>query len=637
MTHPGVRQFEFGPYRFDKEQRLLHCGEELIPLPPKVADTLLVLLVNAPRMVEKSDLMKTVWPDTFVEDGALARNISILRKVLEGEVGEGSFIETIPKRGYRFVVPLGNTPNTGVPAIPEPPRNITPQVDPSPVPDPVPDPPSQWHWGIPAGLAIFAAVALWAWFSLGTKGPAPAPLPPSSATLAVFPLQSLAADGSEEYFAQGMTQALITSLARRTDLRVVSYVSIVPGQKQSAMIEAAASDRTIQRALIGTIVRAGGRIRIDAQLIDPTTRAVQWAKSYERDAADVLALQNTVSEAIASEVPGLGVTAPTRNSDRGRISPEALDAYLRGRYLVSRRTEEGLHRAVGYFQQAIQIAPAYAPAYSGLADAWALLGSFGIDGVKPAESMPLAKSAAIRALELDPELPEAHNSLAYVHLSWDWDLDAAGKEFARAIQLNPSFATAHQWYGHYFLARGDVPHAVEQMAIAVRLEPFSPIINVGVGWCWYYAKDYAKAIAQYRFVIEMDPKFPMGYQTLGAALVASGKPDEAIALYRKAILLDPESPGTLSGLATALAESGQNAEARKVLAQMDELSRRHFVPALDFANIYLGLSESTKTLEWVWKAIQERSDYLMYLRAEPRSGKMLANPEFLRALARLHG
>ena len=219
----------------------------------------------------------------------------------------------------------------------------------------------------------------------------------------------------------------------------------------------------------------------------------------------------------------------------------------------------------------------------------------------------------------------------------DWDLDAAGKEFARAIQLNPSFATAHQWYGHYFLARGDVPHAAEQMAIAVRLEPFSPIINVGVGWCWYYAKDYPKAIAQYRFVIEMDPAFPMGHQTLGMALVASGKPEEAVAEYRKALLLDADSPGTLSGLATALSESWQIPEARRILAQLEELSRRHYVPALDFANIYLGLGESKKAMDSIWKAIGEHSDDLMYMRAEPRAGKLPANPEFLRALARLHG
>lgn len=641
MMGPGARQFRFGPYRIDDEQRLLHRDSQLIPLPPKVADTLIVLLANSGRMVEKTALIGAVWPDTFVEEGALARNISLLRKSLDGDSGGSNYVETIPRRGYRFIAPVisdileqAEIPKP-LPAL----DGASPPLADSPVAAAIPPQAPVQRFAYAGSLALLIAVGGWAgWGGYSSVARSSLPrLPSPRTTLAVFPLRSLAQNGAEDYFAQGMTQALITRLARRGDLRLVSFVSSPANQTQANLMQAAARDGAVQRALTGTILRSDGRIRIDVQLTEPGTQAVQWASSYQRDSTDVFALQDAVAEAIATELPGAPAAQSASKAGRESTTPDALDWYLRGRYLASRRTEDGLHRAVDYFQRAIQADPKYAPPYSGLADAWALLGSVGIDGMKPTESMPLAKAAALKALALDPGLADAHASLAYVSLSYDWDLPAAAREFARAIELNPSSATAHQWFAHYYMAKGDLTHATEEMAVALRLEPMSPIINVGMGWCAYYSRQYGKAIQHFRFVTEMDPDFALGHQTLGMALLENGQNPEAVKEYEEAAKLGVNSPTTMSGLATAYAEAGRPREARETLIRLEDLARTRYVPALYFANIFLSLHDMRKALDWGWQAVGERSDYLMYIRVEPRSGKFGANAEFLRILATLHG
>ncbi len=248
------------------------------------------------------------------------------------------------------------------------------------------------------------------------------------------------------------------------------------GGRDAAALDTALADPSIKHVLTGTVLRSGERVRINAQLIDPKTRAVYWANAYDRDLKDVLELQSEVAQAIANEIQ---VTITSEDKQRlqqnRQVNPQALDAYLRGRYSWNRRTEDGMQEAVRYFQQAIANDPYYAAAYSGLADSYSMLGSIGIDGAPPNAIMPMAKSAAKKALELDPNLAEAHASLAYVKLSYDWDLPGARQEFERAIALDPGSATAHHWYSHYFMAAGDMASATQQMQAAQRLEPLSSV------------------------------------------------------------------------------------------------------------------------------------------------------------------
>lgn len=622
-----VQTYEFGPYRIDTGQRLLHRGNELISLPPKVVETLLALVGNSGRMVDKAELLSRLWPDTFVEEGALTRNISLLRKTLEDTAGEARYIETIPKRGYRFVA----TVRTGLPV---------PLADQTPAEGiETPENPRKKRRGsvwlaIPA---IAGALALAGYLSR----PQPDKLLPiasaSTRTLAVLPFRNVIHDPSQDYFVDGMTEALVTSLAKLGNLRVISLASGNANRGELAALAAVAHGHPANLVLKGTVLRAGERVRIDAQLLDPKSRSVYWANFYEGDLKDTVALESTVAEAIASEIQG-SITAADRKLLRkgSQIPPDALEAYMRGRYFWNRRTEDGLRRAARYFQQAISADPTYALAYSGLADSYSLLGSIGVDGMPPNKAMPLAKAAAQKAIEINPDLAEGHVSLAYVKLSYDWDLPGAAEEFTRAMALNPGWATAHHWRSHYFMAAGELGRATEEMRTAQRLEPLSPAINIGVGWCYYYSREFDQAIEQYRTVLEMDPNFALAHQTIGMAYEAKGMYSEAIEHFKLAAALSSDSPSAVSALGSVYATVGRTREARLQLARLEEISRHRYVPALYIAAIHEGLGETAAMFEWAWKALGEHSDYFMYLHLEPRAGKVARHPEFIKVLARVH-
>ncbi|MEQ1948211.1 MAG: tetratricopeptide repeat protein [Bryobacteraceae bacterium] len=640
----GAEAFEFGPYRIDLTERLLRRGSELIPLPPKAVETLLVLVENTGRMVEKTELIQAVWPDTFVEEGALTRNVSLLRKAL-GDAGEESstYIETIPKRGYQFVAPVkrssqGAAPGQSViPVLTEAPGDAI-QARPALETKSATNASASWMWIAPAVILCMVVIAAGMTYARRSRAPgiiATAPL--AAHALAVLPFRNVDGETAEDYFADGMTQAMITGLSKLGNLRVINLSAEPGGKTDQAAIDRTLRNAEVQRVLTGTVLRSGARVRIDAQLLDPSTRAVYWANSYERDLKDVLSLESDVARAIAMEIQ-VSTTADDQQGPQAarQINTETLDAYLRGRYYWNRRTEESVKRAAQYFQKAIESDPAYAPAYSGLADSYALLGSVGIDGMPPKTAMPMAKAAAMKAIELDPNFADGHTSLAYVHLSYDWDLNAARDEFERALALNPSSSNAHHWYSHYYMAAGDLPKATTEMQAALRMEPLSPSINIGIGWCYYYTQQYAKAIEQYRSVVETDPSLPLAHQTLGMALLQNKMYDEAIGEFQKAVMLSGGSPFTLEGLATAYAAAGKTTEAGAEMAKIEELSKHRYVPAIYLANIHNSLGDSADTLRFAWKALGERSDYFMYLRVEPLVGKMAGNPEFLKILASIH-
>jgi TolB-like protein/DNA-binding winged helix-turn-helix (wHTH) protein len=642
MSDSELRGYRFGPYRIDTAERLLRRADELIALPPKVIDTLLVLVSSAGRMVDKGDLMKAVWPDTFVEEGALTRNISVLRKALGDTTDEGGYIETIPKRGYRFVAAVRTEAvEIALPAVSErapaePPDRLAPSPPSSPAANKSSSLPK---WAAPAGVLLLVAILASLIFAMrGREAALAAPsVKAPASSLAVLPFRNVSEDAGQEYFADGMTESLVTVLAKLGNLRVISLASQGDG-RDAAATEAALRDPSITRVLTGTVQRSGGRVRISARLKDPKTGSLYWANDYNRDLKDVLALQSEVAQAIANEIQ-VTITAEDRQrlQQHRQINPEALDAYLRGRYAWNRRTEEGMRKAEQYFLQAIAIDSGYAAAYSGLADSYSMLGSIGIDGEAPNTVMPMAKSKALKAIELDKDLAEAHASLAYVKLSYDWDLPGARQEFDRAIALDPSSATAHHWYSHYFMAAGDIGKATEEMQTAMHLEPLSSSINLGIGWCYYYSQQYQQAIEQYREVVETDQSFPMAHQTLGMAYQQKKMLNEAIAEFQTAVALSPNSPGPVAGLASAYAAAGEPGLAHDQLARLDEISKSpHYVPAFYRASVYLALGDYTQTFQWGRKALKERSDYFMYLRMEPRAGKLMGTSEFTEILGHIH-
>jgi TolB-like protein/DNA-binding winged helix-turn-helix (wHTH) protein/Tfp pilus assembly protein PilF len=595
MANVEKHFYEFGPFHIDTVERLLYRGEEVIPLTPKAIDTLLVLIASGGRVVDKDELLKAVWPDTFVEEGALARNVSALRKALGSDTDDSQFIATVPKRGYRFVATVK-------------------------VPEPAPDA-SAWRkrfaWLIPAALLIVLVVLAYPRV-VSLLSSLVRPGARHIASLAVLPLDNLSNSAAQEPFTDGMHEELINTLAKIEALRVKSRISVLVYKGARKPLPEIARELNVDAIVTGSVMQSENRVRITVELFEGKTEGQLWAQSYERDLREVLALQAEVAGAIAAEIQvKLTPQEKQRLAQIRQVDPEAYLAYSYGRFYWNKRTPEDFPKAIEYFRKAIAKDPSYAPAYAGLADGLALLGSIGSGAITPNRVMPQAKAAALEAVKLDDNLAEGHTSLAYVKLSYDWDLDGAEREFKKAIQLNPRYATAHHWYAHYFLARGQTEQAVSEIKRAQELDPLSFIINVGLGWCLYHARRYDDAIQQYRFSLTLNPDFPITHCTLGMALVQKHLYEEAMAEFNKARAL-PGSPAfAMANIAATSALSGNPAEARRWLAQLKQSAQQHYVPAIYLAAIYSSLGEKDEAIAWVQKAFDERSDYMLYLKTEP--------------------
>ncbi len=577
--------YAFGPFRFDAVERLLYRGAEVVPLTPKVADTLLVLLARQGSVVERTELVRLVWPDTIVEEGGLARNISMLRKALGDEADGCRYIETIPKRGYRFAAQIEGASGTQAPGAHR--RRLG------------------WRWmvALVVGAAILSAAAAYLYSRRAAR----------VSVIAVLPLKNLSSDSGQEYFSEGMTDMLVTELAK-SGIRVIAPASIRE-LRAGAPLDEVGRRLKVDAVVQGTVLVSGERVRINAQMADVKTGRVLWAETYGRGLRDVLGLQSEVAGAIAHEVslsarPGRPAHPPRP------VVPAAFDAYLKGRFFWNKRTEAGLRKAIEYFNEAAAEDGTYAPAYAGLADAYALLGSTGYDAIPPREAMPLAKAAAERALALDSHLAAAHTSLAYCLMAYDWDFDGAEREFQEAIRLDPAYPTAHHWYGHLALARGQMDKAAAQLQEANSLDPLSLPVNVGVGWWFYFARRYDEAICQYRKTLELDPNFALAHQTLGMVLEQKGAYAEAIAEFQRAVALS-ESPGSIASLGHAYALAGSRGEAKAQLLRLTELSRERYVPAIYPVLVYLGLGDRDRAAAWFSRAAAERSEYLIYLQKDP--------------------
>jgi TolB-like protein/DNA-binding winged helix-turn-helix (wHTH) protein/Tfp pilus assembly protein PilF len=599
MEPQGGAVFEFGAFRFDPAARVLYRGSERVPLSPKVADTLFVLLTHHGRVVEKNELIQLVWPDTFVEEGGLTRNISALRKAL-GDGAEGSgHIETIPKRGYRFAAPIGKTATQ--PRRPGVRYTIAAIL-------------------VAAALLLVAAGYLVSFMNRRDRSAH------QVKSIAVLPLKNISGDAAQDYFAEGMTEVIATELSK-TGLPVIapaSVRSLPPG----APLAEIGRQLKVEAVIQGTVLQSDDRVRINAQLVDIGTGRLLWADSYQRDLRDVLRLQAEVAGAIARQTSSQAAAGERPGPSRlSAVVPEAYEAYLRGRFFWNKRTEPALRKAVGYFNEAIAKDGTYAPAYAGLADSWSLLASNSYDAVPPREGMPLAKAAAQRALELDGGLAEAHTSLAYVTMAYDWDLEPAEREFQQAIRYNPGYATARQWHAHCLLAAGRLDEAAAEMRQAQNLDPLSLPVNVGVGWCSYFARRYDDAINQYRKTLELEPNFALTHQTLGMALAQKHDYSKAIAEFQTAL--------TLSGGASAMASlgyayglAGSKADARAQLARLMELSHQRYVPAIYMAQVCLGIRDGRGFSFWMSKAREERSEYLIYYQRDPSLDAVRKDPGF---------
>ncbi len=456
--------------------------------------------------------------------------------------------------------------------------------------------------------------------------------------LVVLPFANLSGDPQQDYFSAGLTDEMTTQLGRLDPERL--GVIAATASKLIASKSMAEVGRTldVQYALEGSVRRGGNQVRIDVQLIQVSDQTHLWADSYTGDLGDILHVQDEVAAAVASQIRvALPVGALGVNGAKGTaraVNPEAYDAYLRGRFYWTNRSD--LHKSIDAYQNAIQKDPNYALAYAGLASGYALLGQVPYDDMPPIQAKPKARDAAERALQLDPQLGEAHSVLANVSFSYDWDFDAAEREFQRALALGQNDPTAHQWHSHYCVVRNRLQQALEENSRTLALDPVSPLFNTTRAEIYYNARQYDAAIAQAQRTIEQYPNYWLAYIQLGSAYREKKMYADALKQFFKARELSSNHPVIIALYGHALALSGDAGGARKTLADLQHLASSRYVSSLYFAAIYTGLGDNRTALDWLDKAYKERTDRLVYLGVDPIADPLRSEPRFRDLMKRLH-
>jgi TolB-like protein/Tfp pilus assembly protein PilF len=450
---------------------------------------------------------------------------------------------------------------------------------------------------------------------------------PTIRSLAVLPLENLSGDASQEYFADGMTDQLIATLGQISALRVISRTSAMRYKGVLKPLPQIARELNVDAVIEGSIVRSAGRVRITAQLIEAAGDRHLWAQSYDGDLRDTLALQNRVARAIAEEIR-VNIEPKEQAALRNvkSVNPDAYEAYLKGRYFWNKRTVDGLNRAKEYFDDAVAKAPDYAQAHSGLADTYALLGDWQYGVMSPREALPAAKAAAVKALELDDTLGEAHTSLGFVLSGFDWNWTAAEKEFRQAIDLNPGYATAHHWYAWHLSLMGRNGEAIAEMRKARSLDPLSLIINTDLAEVLLLAHFYDESVQQSRKTIEMDPDFALAHNQLAEAYLQKHMGGDAIAEFQRAVQLSEHSPICTANLARAYASFGRNADAQQLMTGLKQRSNHAYSNAAEIAMVHAALGENTQAMTWLERGYDERFNPGVLLR--PGFDPLRGDPRF---------
>ncbi|TET74478.1 MAG: tetratricopeptide repeat protein [Candidatus Aminicenantes bacterium] len=454
-------------------------------------------------------------------------------------------------------------------------------------------------------------------------------------SIAVLPFEYEDADPDMEYLGDGITESLINKLSQLPNLTVISRFSVFQYKGKKPNLQEVGQKLNVKAILTGWIAKRRDGLSISVELVDTRDNSVIWGDKYNRKKlADILTVQENISKEIAENLRlRLSGEEKSRLAKRFTENAEAHQAYLKGRFYWNKRTEVGLMQGLDYFKQAIEKDPGYALAYTGIADSYNLLGRYSHLG--PNEAMPKAKAAAIKALEIDDELGEAHTSLAFVVRYYDLDWWAACREYKRAIELNPSYATAHHWYAITLSGMERHDEAIKEIKRALELDPLSLIINTNVAWVYYFARKYDRAIEQYKKTLEMEPNFGVARLRLGRAYLQREMFEEAIAEFKKAASLSDESIHMLAALAHGYAVSGRKDDAMKLLDRLKELSKDRYVPSYELAVIYLGLEDKDQALKWLEKAYEERGSYLGYIKVDPNIDGLRSDPRFKELLKRM--
>lgn len=635
--------YEFGRFVLDPNERTLLSDGKRLHLPAKEFETLLMLVENNGRALSKEEMMSALWQDAFVEEVNLAKQISKLRKILN--IDDEQFIETIPKHGYRFVADLRLTQSLDREPIVVEKRlvkRITVSRSDNSSTELLPPANALMLWRndrslrsggmIAIATLFFLAFAALAYFFLTGAGENTGGVPLVK-SVAVLPFRSLGGQSVDEDIRLGLTDALTTKLGnlKQTLVRPTNAVRIYEG------VEPLAAGRKlgVEAVLDGTVQHVDGQIRVTVQLINVRDGSVLWGGKFDQEFTDIFNVQDAIAEEVARAIePGLTGEEKSLLTKRYTTNPEAHHAYVRGRYAWNKRTMEDLRDSIRHFNDAIAQDPNYALAYAGLADSYSLLADY--RGAPGEQSYERAREAARKALTIDDELAEAHTSLAYVSMYRDWDWEGAETGYRRAIQLNPNYATAHQWYSEYLAAMGRFDEALAAIRRAKEIDPLAPVINAGEVWILYHARRYDEAIEQGEKLQKISPEFAEVHEYLKRCYDQQRMFKDAIAarqMRRKLTGLDPlETP------AIKRASSAENHETywRSRLQQEIADAQQEPPSTFDMAEIYAQLGEKDKAFEWLEKAFEERTYTMMYLKVAPALDPLRGDARFDEMLRRVN-
>ena len=618
----AVTRFRFGDLELDTKRYELRKNGRVLKL-EKIPMELLILLVGRRgELVSREEIIEKLWgEDVFVEtEHGINTAIRKIRQTLGDDPENSRFVQTVVGKGYRFVAPLeplAQEVSTTAPISASSPSR----------PSEVQSAKKNLRW-ISLGLGIFAVVLVAGLFAANPghlrERLLGKPIVTGVQSLAVLPLENLSGDPSEAYFADGMTDELITDLAQIGELRVISRTSVMRYKGSKKSLPEIARELGVDAIVEGTMERSGNRVKVRAQLVRASDDRHLWAESFEREIQDILSLQSEVAYSIARHVQGR--LAPGPRGEIRSVLPAAYEAYLKGRYAWNRRGEAALLEGIEHFKQAIALDPSYAAAYSGMADSYTTLGYLGY--LAPKEAFPQARAAALKAIQLDPALAEPHASLGYVHLYFDWDWGKSEAEFKKAIELNANYATAHAWYTYFLMAMGRVNEAETQVHRALELDPLSLPINADAGFQLCYARRYDEAVESLKKTLQMDPRFPLAHLWLGRTYQQKGMYDEALEHYRATDAALPDWPVTMASIAYVQGLTGQKREAEAMLRRMDQLSHRKYVTPYAVALIYASLHDKNAAMEWLEKSYDHRTNWLVWLGLDPRWDPMRDDPRF---------
>lgn len=645
------RIYRFADFTLDTSEHRLLRGRKEIYLPPKTFETLLYLVERHGHLIKKNELLDTLWADAFVTENALTRCVKEVREALQDDAHQPRYIRTFPRVGYKFIAVVEEIPipaeSEEFPATKiaagEKVGEVTSRLEnlavvgagvltAEPVPAPPPERRTSWALTrktllVPLAGAALILIVLLAYY----LRPKQVPPPVQIRSIAVLPFKPLVVEASDDSLQLGMADTLITTLSNVSQITVrpTSAVRKYTGLEQDAVV--AGREQRVDAVLDGSIQKLGDRIRVTVRLLRVEDGAQLWASKFDEKSTDIFLVQDSISKQVADAL-AVKLTGEEREllTKHYTGDTEAYQLYLKGRYFLNKSTEEDFKKSIEYFQQALERDPNYALAQAGLADSYAQLGSYGLIQMK--DSYPRARVALTRALESDEKLGEAHASLGFILMNYYWDWAEAEKRYKRAIELNPNYAMAHNWYSQHLAFTGRSQEAIREAKRAQEIDPISPWTNSDIGFVSYLARQYDEAILASQKTLELDPDFAVAHMIIGLSYVQKHRYVEGIAELQRA----KANPDSRALLAYAYAVAGESREARKILEELDQLSKQKYVSPFPIAVAYSGLGEKDRAFEALEKAYTERSWGMGMLGVNPIFDGLRSDPRFAMLLRRVN-